>query len=170
MIEQSLKSTRLAYTRRRAEPERVRVTSLYAPRYARGVRRTLFAGVPPEAVSEVLSIARRRTFARGEVVFHQGDAANSLHLVSRGRIAARMFTRPGEAALLDVAGPGDVFGEMALLTPGGVRSAGAAALEACEPAPGAELTGKSSIQAERNTVPKPCVGGSSPPGGIVNLV
>ena len=38
----------------------------------------LLAGVPPEQVREVLSIARRRTFARNEVVFHRDDPGDSL--------------------------------------------------------------------------------------------
>ena len=41
----------------------------------------LLAGVPDKVVRQVLSIARRRTFKRGEVVFHEADPADSLHLV-----------------------------------------------------------------------------------------
>ena len=56
-----------------------------------GVPWNLFADVPPEELGTVLSIARRRTFARGEVVFHEGDPADSFHLVTRGRFAAVLF-------------------------------------------------------------------------------
>ena len=45
----------------------------------------LLVDLPPEDVRRMLSIARRRTFARGEVVFHRDDPADSLHLVVRGR-------------------------------------------------------------------------------------
>jgi CRP-like cAMP-binding protein len=41
----------------------------------------LLAGLPPEDVREVLQIARRRRFARNEVVFHRDDPADSLHLI-----------------------------------------------------------------------------------------
>ena len=41
----------------------------------------------------VLQIARRRTFARREVVFHRGDPADTLHLVYSGRFAVRIGTR-----------------------------------------------------------------------------
>jgi CRP/FNR family transcriptional regulator, cyclic AMP receptor protein len=92
----------------------------------------LLAGVPPETVREVLAIARRRTFARDEVVFHQGDPANALHLISKGCFAIKVLTTRGDVALLDVCGPGDAFGEMALTLPEGLRSATVAALEPAE--------------------------------------
>ena len=88
----------------------------------------LFADVPAEDVRRLLSIARRRTFRKGEVVFHRDDLAESLHLVIRGRFAVRITTS-GESALLDVLGPGDAFGELALLLPDARRSATMEALE-----------------------------------------
>jgi CRP/FNR family transcriptional regulator, cyclic AMP receptor protein len=84
--------------------------------------------MPAEDVRRLLSIARRRTFRKGEVVFHRDDLAESLHLVLRGRFAVRITTS-GESALLDVLGPGDAFGELALLLPDARRSATMEALE-----------------------------------------
>jgi len=89
----------------------------------------LFADVPAEDVRRLLSIARRRTFRKGEVVFHRDDLAESLHLVVRGRFAVRITTSLGESALLDLLGPGDAFGELALLLPDARRSATMEALE-----------------------------------------
>ena len=59
-------------------------------------------------VRRVLGIARRRTFKRGEVVVHEGDPADSLHLVVSGRFAVQRTTRLGEDALIAVHGPGGV--------------------------------------------------------------
>jgi CRP/FNR family transcriptional regulator, cyclic AMP receptor protein len=92
----------------------------------------LFAGVPAEDVRRLLSIARRRTFRKGEVVFHRDDLAESLLLVVTGRFAVRITTPLGDSALLDVLGPGHVFGELALLLPLARRSATVEALEASE--------------------------------------
>jgi CRP/FNR family transcriptional regulator, cyclic AMP receptor protein len=75
----------------------------------------LLAGVPAEDVRLVLTIARRRTFKRGEVVFHEEDPADSLHLVVSGRFAVQSTTRLGEDALFVVRGPGEAFGELALV-------------------------------------------------------
>ena len=89
----------------------------------------LLADLPPEHVRELLAIARRRRFGKGEVVFHRGDPADSLHLVARGRFAARVTTPQGDSVLLEVLGPGQAFGELALLLPGAQRTATVSALE-----------------------------------------
>lgn len=80
----------------------------------------------------MLTIARRRPFDRGEVVFHEGDPADSLHLIVSGRFAARIRTPLGDTTLLAIYGPGDAFGELALVAPPVHRSATVVALEAAE--------------------------------------
>ena len=92
----------------------------------------LLIGVPDDEVKKLLSVARRRVFSRGEVVFHLGDPADSLHLVARGRFAIRVRNARGDAVMLAVRGPGDNFGEMALVDPGASRAATVVALEAAE--------------------------------------
>jgi CRP/FNR family transcriptional regulator, cyclic AMP receptor protein len=89
----------------------------------------LLAEVPAEALRAVLTIARRRTFDRNEIVFHRGDPADSLHLISKGRFAVRIATPLGDIATLSVRGPGDAFGELALLGEESARSATVCALE-----------------------------------------
>jgi CRP-like cAMP-binding protein len=93
----------------------------------------LLEGVPEEDVRRLLSIARRRRFARGEVVFHEDDPGDTLHLVVKGRLAVRTQTRLGDTAILAVLGPGECFGEVALVGgPLARRSATVAALEPTE--------------------------------------
>jgi CRP-like cAMP-binding protein len=67
-------------------------------------------------------------FRRGEVVFHEHDPADSLHLVTRGWFGVQARTRLGDEVMIAVRGEGDVFGEMALLTDS-PRSATVFALE-----------------------------------------
>jgi CRP/FNR family transcriptional regulator, cyclic AMP receptor protein len=91
----------------------------------------LLKDVPPDQVRELLKIARRRTFVRNEVVFHRDDPGDSLHLVSKGRFAIRVMTPLGDTATIAIRGPGESFGEMALV--GGMRrSATVAAVEDAE--------------------------------------
>jgi CRP/FNR family cyclic AMP-dependent transcriptional regulator len=92
----------------------------------------LLAGVPAEDVRQLLSVARRRTFKRGEVVFHHGDPADSLHLIVKGRFAVRITTPLADTALIAVHGKGDFFGELALVGDEPRRSATIAALEEAE--------------------------------------
>ncbi len=93
----------------------------------------LLDGVPQDDVQQLLSIARRRKFARGEVVFHEQDPADTLHLIDKGRFAVRVATPLGDTAILAVLGPGEMFGELALLGDSEERrSATVAALETAE--------------------------------------
>ena len=92
----------------------------------------LLAGIPEDDVRVLLTIARRRTFGKGEVVFHRDDPADSLHLVVRGRFGVRVLTPLGDSVLIDVVGSGQSFGELALLQPDARRSATVETLDAGE--------------------------------------
>jgi CRP/FNR family cyclic AMP-dependent transcriptional regulator len=89
-------------------------------------------GVPDSDVQQLLSIARRRVFRRGEVVFHVDDPADALHLIVSGRFAVRVQTALGDVAILAVLGPGEMFGELALIAGEPRRTATVEALEAGE--------------------------------------
>jgi CRP-like cAMP-binding protein len=67
---------------------------------------------------DVLRAARRRRFKRNEVVFHDGDPGDTLHLVVEGHFAIRITTPLGDQAMVRVFGPGDYFGELAMLSAG----------------------------------------------------
>jgi CRP/FNR family transcriptional regulator, cyclic AMP receptor protein len=80
---------------------------------------------------ELLTRARRRRFARHEVLFHEGDPGDALHLVAKGHIALRIHTPLGDTATMRIVRPGEFFGELAVVSPG-PRNASAAALDATE--------------------------------------
>jgi CRP/FNR family transcriptional regulator, cyclic AMP receptor protein len=92
----------------------------------------LLEGVPPEQVRELLQVARRRRFSRNEVVFHRDDPGDSVHLVQSGRFAIRVATPLGDMTTIAIRGPGESFGEMALIAEKPRRSATVAALEEAE--------------------------------------
>ena len=92
----------------------------------------LLAGVPDEEVQHLMSVARRRTFGRNEVVFHQGDPADSMHMIRRGRFGVRIRTPIGDVATIAFLGAGDAFGELALVGDETDRSATVVALEPSE--------------------------------------
>jgi CRP/FNR family cyclic AMP-dependent transcriptional regulator len=79
-------------------------------------------------VAEVLSRARVRRFERDQMVFHRDDPADTLHLVEVGRFAVQINVR-GERAILRVLGPGESFGELAVIEGGAPRSASVLSLE-----------------------------------------
>lgn len=87
-----------------------------------------------DARAAVLSVARRRSYGRGEVVFHEGDPADALHLVTRGHLLVQVTTAEGSRTTLNVLGPGAHVGELALsrTTAAEPRSATVLALEGAE--------------------------------------
>ena len=76
-----------------------------------------------------LALARRRTFARNEVLCHEGDPADSLHLVEHGHLTVHASLASGASASFSILSPGDYFGELALLRADRRRTATVTALE-----------------------------------------
>lgn len=91
----------------------------------------LLQDVSLEALAQLSQSVRRRTYHRGEVIFHQGDPGDTLHLVRNGRVKVVLPAETGDEAVLAILGPGDCFGELALLD-GGPRSASVVAMEQVE--------------------------------------
>jgi CRP-like cAMP-binding protein len=60
--------------------------------------------------------ARRRSFGKGEVVFHEGDVADSLHVIDGGRFAVRCEVRSGGPVTLAILERPDIFGEFGLFS------------------------------------------------------
>lgn len=88
----------------------------------------LLANLPAEEVGQLVDCVEEITVAAGEAVFRQDAAGDALFIVVEGG-AEVVAEAAGEAARpLARLGPGDAFGEMALLS-GGRRTAGVRALE-----------------------------------------
>lgn len=94
-------------------------------------RIALLRDVSPDDLQQLSRCMRRRTFHRGEVIFHQGDPGDTLHLIRNGRVKIVIPSETGEEVLLAILGAGDCFGELALLD-GGPRSATVIAMEPIE--------------------------------------
>jgi CRP-like cAMP-binding protein len=91
----------------------------------------LFGGLDEDARRALWARMRRQKYARGEVIFHEGDLGHALHLIVKGHVAVRVSTPRGDQAILRVLGPDQVFGEFAVISPG-PRSATVTALEPTE--------------------------------------
>src|SRR5688572_11669328 len=97
-----------------------------------GLLRTvsLFAALSADDLAALSARLRRRRYARGQVIFTQGDPGASLCVVEEGRVRVSVVSEDGRELVLRVFGPGDFFGELALLD-GEPRSADAVAQEPC---------------------------------------
>ncbi len=95
------------------------------------VESPLLSRLSEEERQRLVAIARRRRFRRREVIFHDGDPGDALHLVSRGHVAIRITTPFGDVATLRVLAPGEYFGELALISEA-PRSGSAVAIDEVE--------------------------------------
>ena len=89
----------------------------------------LFTGLPDEERERLGALLRARRYARGEVIFLEGDTGTALCLIAEGRIRIQLTGADGREVVINVYGPGEIFGEMALLD-GEPRSADAIAQDA----------------------------------------
>jgi CRP/FNR family cyclic AMP-dependent transcriptional regulator len=80
----------------------------------------------------VISQTQRRRYGRAEVIFHEGDPGDALHLMAKGHVAIRNSTPLGDIVTLAVVGPGDFFGELVIVSPEAGRNATAVALDPTE--------------------------------------
>jgi CRP-like cAMP-binding protein len=94
-------------------------------------RSPLFQGIEPDELTRIAQTMTRRRYRRLEVIFHEGDPGESLHVVVAGRVKITRESMEGEEAIVAIIGAGDTFGELVLLD-GAVRSATATAIEPTE--------------------------------------
>ena len=92
----------------------------------------VLASLPPQERRGLVAGLRRRSYHRDEVIVHQGDPADTLHLIAAGHVSVRVTLRGGEFVVVAILGPGEAFGESALVGSPNVRSATIIALEQCE--------------------------------------
>ena len=90
-----------------------------------------FAGLGAEAIEAVSRLCVSRTLEPDQILFEKGEPADALYAVRRGQIRIATGTEAGRRLTLNLLGPGDVFGEIALLD-AGPRTADAIAAEATD--------------------------------------
>jgi CRP/FNR family cyclic AMP-dependent transcriptional regulator len=112
----------VSQTRQPADPSALRAALEAVP---------LFRDLRPEELQLLVGSVRTRRYRRGEVIFHQGDPGDALHIILGGRVKISSPSDTGVEAILATLRPGEFFGSLALLD-GAPRSASATAVEATE--------------------------------------
>jgi CRP-like cAMP-binding protein len=80
------------------------------------LRAPLFDGLAPPDVDAVFAAATKRRYPAGSVIVNQGDPAECLFLLIKGRARYSFFTAEGQKSLFLWLAPGDIFGEKAILS------------------------------------------------------
>lgn len=78
-------------------------------------------------LERIAQVAIPRSFPKGARVFHEGDRSDACYVIREGEVRVTREHSDGRAIALATLGPGELFGELAMLD-GGVRSASIEAL------------------------------------------
>jgi CRP/FNR family cyclic AMP-dependent transcriptional regulator len=90
-----------------------------------------FCDLEPEALDQLCRYAKHTSLKRGATICSKGDPGNSLFAVISGTVKISISSPEGRNAILNLIGPGEVFGDIAVLD-GQERTADATANTNCE--------------------------------------
>jgi CRP/FNR family cyclic AMP-dependent transcriptional regulator len=88
----------------------------------------LFASVPDRELEVLANSLGKRTFGKGMIIFHGGSLGQTLYIIESGLVRIFSLSESGQELTVNLYGPGQIFGEMALLDRR-PRSAGALCME-----------------------------------------
>jgi CRP-like cAMP-binding protein len=91
----------------------------------------IFCDLESEAFDQLCRYAKHTTLKRGATLFSKGDPGNSLCAVISGTVKMSISSPDGRSAIFNLIGPGEIFGEIAVLD-GQPRTADATANTNCE--------------------------------------
>jgi CRP-like cAMP-binding protein len=91
----------------------------------------MFADLGADELQRLSNLCHTQHLGNGEVLFQKGDAGDALFGVRRGQVRIETGVSDGSRLTLNFMGPGDLFGEVAVLD-GQSRTADATAGEASE--------------------------------------
>ena len=75
----------------------------------------LFAELDDRELNAIAAVAKTRRYGKDDVVFHADESGDVFCLIREGQVKVTMISPEGKEIILSMLGPGDFFGEMALL-------------------------------------------------------
>lgn len=90
----------------------------------------IFGVLDPPLLDQLRAHSLQKTFSRGTTIFSKGDPGGSLFAILNGQVKVISFSSMGRNAVFNMLGPGDLFGEIAMLD-GGERTADVVAVTDC---------------------------------------
>jgi CRP/FNR family transcriptional regulator len=77
-------------------------------------RTTIFRRLSPDDRQRLAAVAHVRDFEKGATLFNEGDVSDSLYTVVAGRVKVFKMTARGTDVILEIFGPGDPVGAVAV--------------------------------------------------------
>jgi len=93
-------------------------------------RQDLFRKLSDRELDDLVRAVQLRRVAAHETLCHKGDPGNQLFLIVDGVVKAQTTSSSGDDIVFSIMGPGEMFGELALLR-GGKRTASVIAIRDC---------------------------------------
>jgi len=90
----------------------------------------LFKNISQEELKALMAVAQTRSFTAGQQIFSEGDPGDGMYVIQDGLVEISAFPGKGPPHILSQLGPGEVFGEMAVIEEN-ARSASASAVKEC---------------------------------------
>ncbi|ADL50956.1 Crp/Fnr family transcriptional regulator [Clostridium cellulovorans] len=75
----------------------------------------IFENLNDEELREIVDTINHREYIKGEVIFTEGNVANTLYFINEGKIKLYKYTKDGKEQILHVLSEGDFFGELDLI-------------------------------------------------------
>jgi CRP-like cAMP-binding protein len=75
----------------------------------------LFSQLAAPELQRVVDVARERAYPKNSVILFEDDPGDALYVVAQGQVKVVLIGEDGREVILSVLGPGEFFGEMALI-------------------------------------------------------
>ncbi|MFL0166249.1 Crp/Fnr family transcriptional regulator [Candidatus Clostridium helianthi] len=77
----------------------------------------IFENLNRDELVEIVNKINHKEFSKGDVIFTEGNIANTLYFINEGKIKLYKYTKDGKEQILHILSEGDFFGELELIKP-----------------------------------------------------
>ena len=77
----------------------------------------IFENLNNEELLEIVKTINHKEYIKGDIIFTEGNVANTLYFINEGKIKLYKYTKDGKEQILHVLSEGDFFGELELIKP-----------------------------------------------------
>lgn len=77
----------------------------------------IFENLNDEELLEIVKTINHKEYSKGDIIFSEGNVANTLYFINEGKIKLYKYTKDGKEQILNILSEGDFFGELDLIKP-----------------------------------------------------